>query len=106
MPKGEHFKGKRPEGAGRKVGSENRIKGDLRLKLAKAYEGMTDEILDLAADPCTPAAIRVDIWKTLGKKVVPDLSATTLNPDSSGQGQHINIIVNPPSHDSNGQPLT
>lgn len=105
MPQGENFKGKRPEGAGRKPGSENRIKGELRLKLAAAYEGMTDGILGMVDDPSVPYAVKVDIWKTLGKKVLPDLTATTLNPDADGAPKPFVIQVNPPTHDSNGNPL-
>lgn len=93
----------KPEGSGRKPGSENKIKGELRLKLAAAYEGMTDAILEMAADPDTPPSVRVDIWKTLGKKVVPDLTATTLNPDDQGKAAPLQIVINPPAVDHDGE---
>lgn len=107
MPSGEHFKGKKPENSGRKKGSVNKVTAEIRSIYADILDKSTSRIQELLDDPETKPDIVVEIWKVAGKKIVPDLSATTINPDADGNAQPIQLVV--PALDKvdhNGNPLT
>lgn len=107
MPKGANFIGKRPEGAGRKPGTPNKLTSDLRAMIKQEITQLTADMIELAKDPETKHEIRVKIWEVALRKTLPDLTATTLNPDADGNAQPIQLVV--PALDKvdhNGNPLT
>ena len=96
----------KPEGSGRKKGQPNKVTGDLRAVINERMPSLTAAMLDMADDPATKPDIRLRIWEVAARKVLPDLSATTLNPDADGQAAPLVIHIHPPSHDSAGNPLS
>lgn len=104
MPRGEHFKGKRPEGAGRKPGTPSKLTADLRQAMADLHADAAKRVKQILADPEAKHADIVRIWEVTGKKLVPDLSAVTLNPDEAGKAAPIQVVINPPAVDSDGDP--
>jgi hypothetical protein len=93
MARGANFVGQKPANSGRKKGTPNTVTADIRERLAVAFAKGTDAMIVLLEDPDTDPRIRVEIWKTIGKKVLADLTSTTTNPDANGKPEQTNITV-------------
>jgi hypothetical protein len=106
MPRGEHLKGARPLGSGRKKGEPNKATAEARAVMAEIHALAADRVQEILADPEAKHSDIVRIWEVTGKKLVPDLSSVTLNPDADGQAAPLVIHIHPPSHDSAGNSLS
>ena len=73
--------------------------------MADLHADAAKRVKEILADPDAKHADIVRIWEVTGKKLVPDLSAVTLNPDADGAPTPVVINITPVTHDDNGNPL-
>jgi hypothetical protein len=74
--------------------------------MADIHSLAASRVQEILADPNAKHCDIVRIWEVTGKKLVPDLSSVTLNPDADGQAAPIQLVIKQRTHDDDGEPLS
>jgi hypothetical protein len=101
MPKGEHFRGKKPEGSGRKVGSVAKTTLALRESLGSKMDSAVARLLEIA-NTTDDEDLAARATSMAMPYFYPKLSAISIEQDKDAEPTTINVRFIEPTTQADG----